>query len=106
MTALGSFRVRVTLWYVALVAVLLVALALTIYFVVRGTLNESLRENLEQRLAGAQATLRFEDAAVTLGDLRSSLADDDSFARLLSPQGDAWILTASSRTSFPSTPCD
>ena len=88
MTALRSFRVRVTLWYVAWVAVLLVALALAIYFVVRGTLNESLRENLEQRLAGARATLRFEDDAATLSDLRSALADDDSFARLLSSQGD------------------
>ncbi len=82
-----SFRARVTLWYVAFVAVLLVALALSVYFIVRNTLNESLNESLDQRLADARTSLRIADGQPALDQDGPPRADDDSFTRLIAPNG-------------------
>ena len=83
-----SFRARVTAWYVGFVALLLIGLSLSVYFIVRGALNSSLNDQLDQHRSRSLATIvvindtpRFAGPPPVLAD------DDDAFARLFDTAG-------------------
>ena len=80
-----SIRTRIMLWYVAILAVILVLFSSATYFTLRWTLNESLNDALDNRAFLAQELLVF-NADGTPG-LELSETDpnrDDSFQRVFS----------------------
>ena len=84
-----SFRARVTLWYVGLLGLLLIALSFAIYLIVRDTLNESLDEDLERRVTLVQASVVIDDEGPTLANVPRNLGDDadEAFVRVFGSAG-------------------
>ena len=104
----ATFRVRVSLWYVGLLALLVVGLSVAIFLILRASLHESLDEDLANRVALVRASIQFDDGAPSLGAIPRRLGDDpeESFVRLLSVEGGivesdsgvGWSLPVSSET--------
>src|SRR5258708_39539081 len=73
MRSAASIRVRLTLWYVALLAIILLAFSVLLYL----TLSRSLREELDITLSTEAARLinsmNYENGAVLLGEAPDNL---------------------------------
>ncbi len=81
-----SVRLRLTLWYVAVLAVIIVGLSLGAYFTLRTSLSANLNDSLRTRAHLMQAVIDYSNnGAPTLADTVS--ASDPSFARIVDPSG-------------------
>jgi|CXWL01.1.fsa_nt_gi heavy metal sensor kinase len=83
-----SIRTRIMLWYVAILAVILVLFSSATYFTLRRTLNESLNDALDNRAFLAQELLVFSANGTPSLELSENDPNrDDSFQRVFSADG-------------------
>jgi len=84
-----SLRVRLTLWYVLLLAVILAAFSAGIYLTLRHNLNANLDESLQSRVDDLLALVSYEgDRPTLLGSVSSSSGEpDEQFARAYDASG-------------------
>jgi two-component system OmpR family sensor kinase len=80
-------RIRVTLAFAAVMAVVLVAAGLFIYSEMQSRLDESIDNGLRSR-AGETAALVREDAGLGASDQNRLIESDESFAQVLAPSGE------------------
>lgn len=81
-----SMRLRLTLWYFAVLAVIIVALSLGAYFTLRTNLSDNLNESLQARAGLMLGVIDYDNnSKPTLADAVS--ASDQSFARVVDPFG-------------------
>lgn len=84
-----SIRWRLTLWYLAILAALLVAFSAAIYVALRRSLNESLTDSVETRITVTHALVTFDNAGRPQLDLPQDDPDaDDTFRRLYDAEGE------------------
>ena len=81
-----SIRLRLTLWYVGLLAVILAAFGAGVYFTLRQVLHHNLDESIEAQASTVLATIRFDDGRPLLSNGLSMATDgDDGFVRVVGP---------------------
>jgi heavy metal sensor kinase len=106
MRALRSIRVRLTLWYAAVLAVILILFAAGVYLTMRSVLREQLDDQVESRALLFQGLVAFDaDGRPSLppdADT-SAIGIDDEFQRLFDLDGNAVF---DSSTSFGDVPVD
>jgi heavy metal sensor kinase len=86
-----SIRFRLTLWYFAILAVILVLFSGGIYFTQRRTLNENLNDSLRTRATLLQGLIDYDASGRPTLDLPANPRDPnlgESFVRMFSPSGD------------------
>jgi heavy metal sensor kinase len=88
-TILGSLRLRLTLWYLVLLAVILAAFCAGVYMVMRGQLYHNLDDSVENRANILLGVILFDDNRPTLtGTVFSQDPDaDESFVRVFDESG-------------------
>jgi heavy metal sensor kinase len=86
---LRSIRVRLTLWYIALLALILAAFSAGIYLTLRHNLYSNLDDTLEARSEELLAGMRFEGDQPTLEGLlpEANPEPDDQFVRVFDASG-------------------
>lgn len=86
---LGSLRLRLTLWYVVLLAVILAAFCAGVYLVMRGQLYHNLDDSVENRANILLGVILFDDDRPTLtGTVFSEDPDaNESFVRVFDALG-------------------
>ena len=77
-----STRLRLTLWYAGLLAVILAAFGATVYLVTRQTLYSNLDESIEAQAAVILGSIRFDEGRPLLSDGTSTRSDEDAFIRV------------------------
>ena len=83
-----SVRVRLTLWYVGLLAVILAAFGAGVYLTQREALYHNLDESIESRANAELAGIRFDDEGPLLSNgFSSRTGDEDNFVRILDGSG-------------------
>jgi heavy metal sensor kinase len=87
--AIRSLRLRLTLWYVLLLAVILAGFSAGIYLTLRHNLNDSLDDSIRNRANVLLDVLRYEDGGPTLAGVVSSSDpnEGESFARVFDSSG-------------------
>ena len=87
--ARAPIRLRLTLWYVFLLAVVLGAFAAGVYLFLRHTLYQNLDESIESRSATLLNVVQFEGDRPTLSDqvLLSDLKEREEFVRVFDSEG-------------------
>jgi heavy metal sensor kinase len=87
---LRSVRLRITLWYVLLLAVILAAFCVGVYFVLRQSLYSNLDDTIENRVATFQGLLEFEGETPTLPENAASTGvdSDERLVRVFDSNGD------------------
>jgi hypothetical protein len=88
--ALRSIRVRLMLWYVAVLAVILVLFAVAVYVTMRRSLYEQLDDTLENRAFLTSELISFDDAGAPQLDVADGSPNpdaDDNFQRLIALDG-------------------
>jgi len=88
MSLLRSVRVRLTLWYVLLLAVILAGFSAGVYFILRDNLYSNLDDTLQARAETLLDVVEFEGGRPTLEEVASGTDADDSFARVFDASGD------------------
>ncbi len=90
LSLLRPIRVRLTFWYVLLLAVILAAFSSGIYFTLRYNLYANLDDSIETRAGDLLALVRYEGAGPTLaGRLTSdSPTQGEQFVRVYGPSGE------------------
>ena len=66
MSLFRSIRVRLTLWYVLLLAIILAAFSFGVYFTLRHNLYANLDDSIDTRVGDLLTSVRYEDARPTL----------------------------------------
>jgi heavy metal sensor kinase len=96
---LRSIRVRLTLWYVLLLAIILAAFSAGIYLTLRQSLSSNLNDSLETRANVLAGVVRYEDGHPTLeGSVPAGERElDEEFVRVYGADGSV---------SFDSTAAD
>ena len=89
MPAIRSLRLRLTLWYVLLLAVILAGFSAGIYLTLRHNLNDSLDDSIRNRANVLLDVLRYEDGRPTLAGVVSSSDSNEgeSFVRVFDASG-------------------
>ncbi len=89
MPALRSIRLRLTLWYIVLLAVILAAFSAGIYVTLRHSLSTSLDDSLEIRGEELLLSVRFERSLPTLAEVvpGDGPADGEQFVRVFDASG-------------------
>src|SRR3989304_3469788 len=89
MPAFRSIRLRLTLWYVLLLAIILAAFSVGIYVTLRHNLYANLDDSLETRADDLLATVRFDGARPPLGGAVSEEGQEEGeqFIRVFGPSG-------------------
>ncbi len=84
-----SLRVRLTLWYVLLLAIALAAFGAAIYLTLRYSLNEGLDDSVENRAELLSGLVEYSGGTPSLAGTISSndLNADDTFVRVYGPSG-------------------
>jgi len=90
LSSLRSIRVRLTFWYVLLLAIILAAFSSGVYFTLRYNLYSNLDDSTETRAGDLVAAVRYEGADPTLtGRLPlDSPTQGEQFVRLYGPSGE------------------
>ncbi len=85
-----SLRVRLTFWYVLLVALILAAFSAGVYLALRQTLNESLKDSLENRSEVLLGFVSYEGSRPTLdsASVPGDPAEGEHFARVFDASGE------------------
>ncbi len=79
-----SIRLRLTLWYVALLAVILAVFGAGVYLTLRQVLYHNLDESIESRAAGVLAAIQFDEGGLRLSGGRFLTPfGDDGYARVV-----------------------
>ena len=80
----ASIRVRLTLWYVLLLAVILAAFSAGVYLFLRHTLYENLDDSIQSRASALLETIQYEGTKPLLPKVGSSNDPNqgEHFARL------------------------
>jgi heavy metal sensor kinase len=86
---LRSLRVRLTLWYVLLLAVILAGFSGGVYLALRQHLNENLDDSIDSRLQVLLATVEYNGGEPTLDLPGEETGEREDFARVFNPHGDA-----------------
>jgi heavy metal sensor kinase len=86
---LGSIRLRLTLWYILLLALILAAFSAGIYLTLRHSLSTSLDDSLEVRGEELLLSVHFEGDVPTLAEAvpEDGPADGEQFARVFDASG-------------------
>ncbi|MDO8612018.1 MAG: heavy metal sensor histidine kinase [Dehalococcoidia bacterium] len=89
MPAIRSLRLRLTLWYVLLLAIILAAFSAGIYLTLRHNLNDSLDDSIRNRANVLLDVLRYEDGRPTLAGVvsPSDPNEGESFVRVFDASG-------------------
>ena len=89
MPAIRSLRLRLTLWYVLLLAVILAGFSAGIYLTLRHNLNDSLDDSIRNRANVLLDVLRYEDGGPTLAGVVSASDpnEGESFVRVFDASG-------------------
>jgi heavy metal sensor kinase len=82
-----SVRFRLAVWYVGILAALLVAFAVVVYYRMRSTLYEQLDDAVETRAHLAESLVTFEGGEARLASIDEA-ESDDVFTRLFAPSGE------------------
>jgi heavy metal sensor kinase len=83
-----SIRLRITLWYLAILAALLIAFSTAIFFALRRSLTESLTESVETRITVTHPLVTLDADGEPQLDLPEDDPDaDDTFRRLYDTSG-------------------
>jgi heavy metal sensor kinase len=87
---LRSLRLRLTLWYVLLLAIILAAFCIGVYLLLRGQLYSNLDDSVESRANILQGIVRYDDDQPTLaGSVFTRDPDaDESFVRVFDSAGE------------------
>jgi len=87
--AIRSLRLRLTLWYVLLLAIILAAFSAGIYLTLRHNLNDSLDDSIRNRANVLLDVLRYEDGRPTLAGVVSASDpnEGESFVRVFDASG-------------------
>jgi heavy metal sensor kinase len=80
-------RIRVTLAFAAVMAIVLVAAGLFIYSEMQSRLDESIDNGLRSRGGEAAALVRSEESGLGAADENRLIESDESFAQVLKPSG-------------------
>ena len=86
---LRSLRVRLTLWYVLLLAVILAGFSGGVYLALRQHLNENLDDSIDSRLHVLMATVEYNGGEPTLGLPAEEAGEREDFERVFNLDGDA-----------------
>ena len=76
MLGLRSIRLRLTLWYVLLLAIILAGFSAGIYLTLRHNLYANLDDSLDTRIHDLEALVRYEGAYPTLSQSLSANSPD------------------------------
>ena len=87
MGVLRSIRLRLTLWYVVVLAVVLAAFSAGIYLTLRHNLTSNLNASLENRTGVLLEVVAYEDGRPTLAGLVSPVDPDEHFVRVYDLDG-------------------
>ena len=89
MPAIRSLRLRLTLWYVLLLAVILAGFSAGIYLTLRHNLNDGLDDTIKNRANVLLDVLRYENGSPTLDGVVSSSDpnEEESFIRVFDASG-------------------
>ncbi len=89
MSALRSIRVRLTLWYIVLLAIILAAFSVGIYVTLRHSLYANLDDSLEVRAEELLPAIRFQGDLPTLAEVVPSDGppDGEQFVRVFDASG-------------------
>lgn len=94
MTILRSIRLRLTLWYVLLLAVILAAFSAGVYFILRDNLYNNLDDSVQDRVSALVDVIQYEGDRPALpnpvfsGELEGGQLDDvEHFARVFDASG-------------------
>jgi heavy metal sensor kinase len=87
MALFRSLRFRLTLWYIALLALTLAAFSAGVYFAMRASLYSNLDDSLDSR-AEILSRLIMRDGGLDTGSLDPASAGDEEFVRIFTPEGD------------------
>jgi heavy metal sensor kinase len=88
MLALRSLHLKLTLWYVLLLAVILAAFSAGIFLTLRHSLSANLNETLETRVDELLPIVRFSGGSPTLADVLPGGAEvDDQYVRVFGTSG-------------------
>ena len=83
-----SIRLRLTLWYTAILAVCLLAFTFLLYSMVKGELQEGIEDDVEERTALLNGLMTFDAGGrPTLANLPADKHLEDTFHRLLDLSG-------------------
>lgn len=83
-----SLRLRLTLWYVLLLAIILAAFSAGVYFTLRYNLNVGLDDSVDNRANVLLDVVRYQDGRPTLDDVvPSSDPSEDNFVRVFDASG-------------------
>jgi heavy metal sensor kinase len=87
---LRSVRVRITLWYVLLLAVVLAAFCAGVYLVLRDSLYSNLDDSIQNRAATFQGLVEFEAGRPTLPESAASTGvdADERYVRVFDADGE------------------
>jgi two-component system, OmpR family, sensor kinase len=80
-------RIRVTLAFAAVMAVVLIAAGLFIYSEMEARLDESIDNGLRSRAGEAATLVQSEETGVAASEANRLIESDESFAQVLSPSG-------------------
>jgi len=100
-----SIRLRLTLWYVLLLAVVLAAFCAGIYFALQASLSRNLNESVENRTEVLLGLIEYESGEPTLIGVALSGDQDrgETFARVFDDSG---AVTFDDSTAFGGVPVD
>ena len=86
----APIRLRITLWYVFLLALILAAFAAGVYLLLRHTLYENLNESIENRASALLNVIHYEGDQPFLPDQASSRdpSQGEHFARVFDASGE------------------
>ncbi|HET8944162.1 MAG TPA: hypothetical protein VFO59_05215, partial [Dehalococcoidia bacterium] len=84
---LRSLRVRLTLWYVLLLAVILAGFSGGVYLALRQHLNENLDDSIDSRLQVLLATVEYNGGEPTLDLPAEEAGEREDFARVFNLDG-------------------
>lgn len=87
---INSLRVRLTLWYVLLLAITLALFSAAIYFAVRSALYETLDDSLEDRANLAESLIRMDDGFVPNDEIAipGDPLEGENFTRIYNGDGE------------------
>ena len=86
-----TIRVRLTLWYVAVLALVLLAFSAAIYVTLRRSLDEDLTDSASNRAALTMDLIEFDgvgEPSLELPSYAASPDADEAFQRLIAPDGE------------------
>lgn len=103
MDILRSIRLRLTLWYILLLAIILAAFSVGIYVTLRHNLYSNLDDSIETRTIDLLAVIRFDGTQPTLqGEIPSEGPDQgEQFIRVFSSSGALTFDTSAAAGAVP-----